>query len=83
MKYKFVGYTRDSLKGKVIKRHLNDVCNSITSSCGGAVRKAHIFIMNTSYKIVEMWGSLQAHHSVIRGGMLARLSVLQILDYQE
>lgn len=35
---------------------------------GGAVRKAHIFIMNTSYKIVEMWGSLQAHHSVIRGG---------------
>lgn len=43
MKYKFVGYTRDS-KGIVVNRHLNDVCNSVTtSSRGGSTQSPYIY----------------------------------------
>ena len=43
MKYKFVGYTRDA-QGKVIKRHLNDVCNTVTtSSRGGTAQSPYIY----------------------------------------
>lgn len=34
MKYKIISWVRDS-KGKVVKRPLRDVCNTITSMCGG------------------------------------------------
>ena len=34
MKYKIISWVRDS-KGKVVKRPLRDVCNTITTMCGG------------------------------------------------
>lgn len=34
MKYKIISWVRDS-KGKVVKRPLKDICNAITSMCGG------------------------------------------------
>ena len=34
MKYKIISWVRDS-KGKVIKRPLKDICNALTSMCGG------------------------------------------------
>ena len=43
MKYKFVGYTRDS-KGNVVNRHLNDICNTVTSSSrGGGTESPYIY----------------------------------------
>ena len=34
MKFKIISWSRDS-QGKVVKRPLKDVCNTITSMCGG------------------------------------------------
>ena len=34
MKFKIISWSRDS-QGKVVKRPLKDVCNALTSKCGG------------------------------------------------
>lgn len=47
MKYKVISWSRDS-KGKVVKRNLKDICNTITSKCSGGYEDASDGLGNTT-----------------------------------